>query len=671
MITKETLMAAAIACTVSVTPMAFAADVTGVDGNPATDLTVDAPLTTINGEVEIDGNNGGIPEILLSPGGDGSIVVQDNSGGGERFKVLNNGDVSTEGTLVVKGTALVNDTLTVQPENTTMVVIAPPVPGSGVATDLGGVMAGTGGPVKEIITVINTFNANQVTDSSEGFVAETNGNATLNSVSTTTTDVNYGRAVTQEVAQTGNANPVGVAIPGTEMYFATNAGTGAIISPGFATPALLDAWIASQTPESLLVIDPTLGTQTTDEGSGGNLVVEGNSTLGNEATDVTTVNGVLKVDTVQDLAGNNLIRRDGDGSIHIGDGSFSIDTVNANHTLTTNSGTKIILGGDNPLTVANEDKDIEVANNLNVVGNTTLTTVTATGLASLDGGINVNDDFTVDVNGNTALLNGAGLNVTGNTTLTTVTATGLASLDGGINVNDDFTVDVNGNTALLNGAGLNVTGNTTLTTVTATGLASLDGGINVNDDFTVDVNGNTDIDGTLDVAGLASLDGGINVNDDFQVDANGNTDIDGNLDVDGFTTTDGLRNDGQLTNNGNVDINGNTDISGVLSLGDNGFGGVDDVARRINQNANNIANNKRDIQTNTRGIAMVAAMTNTTVLPGNTQAIDFNLSHFEGETGFGFGYARAINPNLQLKIAVASTTDFEESVVRAGVSYQW
>ena len=68
---------------------------------------------------------------------------------------------------------------------------------------------------------------------------------------------------------------------------------------------------------------------------------------------------------------------------------------------------------------------------------------------------------------------------------------------------------------------------------------------------------------------------------------------------------------------------------------------------------------------------MVAAMTNTTVLPGNTQAIDFNLSHFEGETGFGFGYARAINPNLQLKVAAASTTDLDESVIRVGVSYQW
>ena len=91
----------------------------------------------------------------------------------------------------------------------------------------------------------------------------------------------------------------------------------------------------------------------------------------------------------------------------------------------------------------------------------------------------------------------------------------------------------------------------------------------------------------------------------------------------------------------------------------------------INNNSNSISSNKDDIRTNRRGIAMVAAMTNTTVLPGNTSAVDFNLSNFDGKTGFGFGYAHAVNSCLQLKVAVASTTDFDEAVIRAGVSYQW
>jgi hypothetical protein len=82
-------------------------------------------------------------------------------------------------------------------------------------------------------------------------------------------------------------------------------------------------------------------------------------------------------------------------------------------------------------------------------------------------------------------------------------------------------------------------------------------------------------------------------------------------------------------------------------------------------------NLRSDIDTNTRGIAMVAAMTNTTIRDGMTQGVDFNISQFEGETGFAFGYAHKINENMQLHGAAASTTDFEESVGRLGVSFQW
>ena len=68
----------------------------------------------------------------------------------------------------------------------------------------------------------------------------------------------------------------------------------------------------------------------------------------------------------------------------------------------------------------------------------------ASGLASLDGGIDVDGAFTVaDSTGN--------INTTG-----TLDVDGLASLDGGINVNDNFTVD---NLGVLSAAGVTVTGN--------------------------------------------------------------------------------------------------------------------------------------------------------------------------------------------------------------------
>ena len=80
---------------------------------------------------------------------------------------------------------------------------------------------------------------------------------------------------------------------------------------------------------------------------------------------------------------------------------------------------------------------------------------------------------------------------------------------------------------------------------------------------------------------------------------------------------------------------------------------------------------RSDIDQNTRGIAMVAAMTNTTVEAGKCHGLDFNIAQFQSETGMSFGYAHRINENLQIHAAAASTTDFDEAVGRIGLSYQW
>ena len=94
-------------------------------------------------------------------------------------------------------------------------------------------------------------------------------------------------------------------------------------------------------------------------------------------------------------------------------------------------------------------------------------------------------------------------------------------------------------------------------------------------------------------------------------------------------------------------------------------------ADAIASNARGIKKNKDDIETNARGIAMVAALQHTTVLPGMTNAFDFGVSHFEGESGMSLNYARRINENWQVNFGAASTTDFDESVVKAGVGVQW
>jgi len=156
--------------------------------------------------------------------------------------------------------------------------------------------------------------------------------------------------------------------------------------------------------------------------------------------------------------------------------------------------------------------------------------VTVSGLSSLDGGVNVDDNFTVDASGNTSVGG-------------TLDSTGLASLDGGIDVDGVFTVsNTSGNVST---TGTLSAGATTLTsTVDVTGLASLDGGIDVDGVFTVADStgnvsttgtlaaGNTTITGTVDATGLASLDGGIDVDGAFTVaNSSGNVSTTGTITV--------------------------------------------------------------------------------------------------------------------------------------------
>jgi hypothetical protein len=171
--------------------------------------------------------------------------------------------------------------------------------------------------------------------------------------------------------------------------------------------------------------------------------------------------------------------------------------------------------------------------------------------------------------------------------------------------------------------------------------------------------------------------------------------VNNDLQVNGLTSTNGISNTGDITNTGNIStatlgVTGNASIGGSLDMTNgqirnlaNGTAPADAVnfGQLTNETNARIAgdrhlqsqvdSNRYQIDRNTRGIAMVAAMTNTTIQPGMKQAIDFNMAQFDDATGFGFGYGYRVNENLQINAAGASTTDFEESVVRLGLSYQW
>ena len=124
----------------------------------------------------------------------------------------------------------------------------------------------------------------------------------------------------------------------------------------------------------------------------------------------------------------------------------------------------------------------------------------------------------------------------GNTTITgTIDSTGLASLDGGIDVDGAFTVaDSTGNVST--SGTLGVTGTSTLGVVNASGLISADGGLDVDGAFTVaDTSGNVSTSGTLSVTGLTTVGVISGSNGDFT----GNLAVGGNLTVAGAMTNDG------------------------------------------------------------------------------------------------------------------------------------
>jgi hypothetical protein len=99
--------------------------------------------------------------------------------------------------------------------------------------------------------------------------------------------------------------------------------------------------------------------------------------------------------------------------------------------------------------------------------------------------------------------------------------------------------------------------------------------------------------------------------------------------------------------------------------------GIATNAAGISTNAAGIASNASNIERNARGIAMVAALTHTTVLPGMTHALDISAAHFEGETGMAVSYSRRVQEGVQINFGAAATTDFDEAVVRGGIGFQW
>jgi hypothetical protein len=179
-------------------------------------------------------------------------------------------------------------------------------------------------------------------------------------------------------------------------------------------------------------------------------VIATTQTIGDNSTKVATTAYVDAAITAEglDFAGDS-----GTGTIDLDSEVFTISGT-ANEVETNASGNSLIVGLPSNVTIGN---DLTVTTNATVGG-----TLGVTGATGVDGNFDVaTNKFTVQAaTGNTAVAGTLG--VTGNTTLSTVDATGLASLDGGIDVDGAFTVaDTTGNVST--SGTLAVTGITTLT----------------------------------------------------------------------------------------------------------------------------------------------------------------------------------------------------------------
>jgi len=167
--------------------------------------------------------------------------------------------------------------------------------------------------------------------------------------------------------------------------------------------------------------------------------------------------------------------------------------------------------------VVDANKDIGDFRNVVAAGDVEGATLTATGLTSnqivnnTSGELDGSAELTFD--GTTFTVGGSDSTIFSATVAGVVVASGamtvdgLASLDGGINVNDDFTVDGDGHTSAVNldTSGIVNLNNVTEATSATTGALIVDGGVGIAKDLWVGID--------LDVIGATTLNGAVTLGD--------------------------------------------------------------------------------------------------------------------------------------------------------------
>ena len=339
-----------------------------------------------------------------------------------------------------------------------------------------------------------------------------------------------------------------------------------------------------------LTIDSATGQTIVDDNLEvtGNIVVDGNSTLGDASNDTLTVNATSTFNaaiTSTDITADN---------IQIGvSGAGEIDTTTGNLTLDSAGGTVNITDNADIDGNLNVDGNAQVDGTLNVDGNATIgnnssDAHTINGTVTFPNAVDINGTATIDnvgINTRTITATGGNLNLDASTNL--VVVQGNLTVDDNVIASDDVTLGSDGTDALTVNATSTfnapiTSGNITADNIqigvaasgeidTSTGSLTLD---SATGETTID--DNLTVNGTLDVDELTTITDGLIINaanksvniqngsgaDQFTVDTdNGNTVIQGTLGVQSATTISNTLNVTQ-----GVDLDSTLNVDGVTTL---------------------------------------------------------------------------------------------------------
>ena len=171
--------------------------------------------------------------------------------------------------------------------------------------------------------------------------------------------------------------------------------------------------------------------------------------------------------------------------------------------------------------------------------------------------------------------------------------------------------------------------------------------------------------GAADVHTIASIDGEANarelsVIEEYIAAGTEDTDLRRIRNVDEFLTEEGkaLLSPATLAALGNTPLGSNPERYGDLyernAWVQDKIDGLDAEVGRLRQ-----------------GVAMAAAIRSTHVEPGKRIGMDLNFSEYRGDYGVSGSVAMRLNNNMQFHFAGATTSEFEERLLRTGLNFQW